>query len=85
MSPRMIVLIDHLPLLPEIVLLVGACVLMIADLYVKDQRRAVSYVIAQLVLIGCAASTAFVMWGAPGAKLYTVRQACSWPTPWRTC
>jgi len=70
MSPQMIALIDHLPLLPEAVLLVGACVLMIADLYVKDERRAASYVIAQLVLIGCAASTAFVMWGAPGAKLY---------------
>jgi len=70
MSPTMIALIDHLPLLPEVILLVGACVLMIADLYVKDERRGASYVIAQLVLIGCAASTAFVMWGAPGAKLY---------------
>ena len=70
MSPTMIALIDHLPMLPEALLLSGACVLMIADLYVKDERRGASYAIAQLVLIGCAAATAFVMWGSRAHEPY---------------
>ena len=69
-SPAVDSLIDHLPVLPEVVLLVGASALMIVDLYVKDPQRGVSYVFAQLVLLACAASSAFVLWGAPGARLY---------------
>ena len=69
-SPAVVSLIDHLPVLPEVVLLVGASALMIVDLHVKDPRRGVSYGLAQLVLLACAASSAFVLWGAPGARLY---------------
>ena len=68
--PAIVSLIDHLPVLPEVVLLVGASALMIVDLYVKDPRRSASYYLAQLVLLGCAASSAFVLWGAGGARLY---------------
>ena len=34
------------PILPEIVLLVGTCGLMLADLYVKDERRALTFWLA---------------------------------------
>ena len=61
---------DFLLALPELVLLAGACALMLADLFVKDPRRGVSIVIALLVLLGCAASTVFVMWGTGGKVAY---------------
>ena len=54
-------LLNHLPALPEAVLLVGACVLMIADTFVKDERRAPTYWIAQGTLGLCLAATLFVM------------------------
>jgi len=61
-------LVDHLPALPEIVLLVGACALMIFDLYVKHEGRAASAAFAQVVLYLCAAATVFVAWGSGGNK-----------------
>jgi NADH-quinone oxidoreductase subunit N len=61
---------DFILTLPEIVLLVGACVLMLADLQVKDEGRALSYALAQLVLLACAGSTVFVLWGTGGELLY---------------
>ncbi|MEW6688477.1 MAG: NADH-quinone oxidoreductase subunit NuoN [Pseudomonadota bacterium] len=60
---------DLLLALPEIVLLAGACTLMIADLYVKDERRAASTLLAQGVLAACAAATVFVLWASGGAPL----------------
>ena len=64
-----IAIIDHLPALPEAVLLLGACALMIFDLYVKDERRAATLVFAQVLLGLCAAATLFVVWGSGGARL----------------
>ena len=61
---------DFLIALPELVLLGGACALMIADLFVKDPRREASFIIAMLVLLACAASTVFVMWGTGGHLIY---------------
>jgi NADH-quinone oxidoreductase subunit N len=43
------------------VLLVGACVVMIADTFVKDERRALTYWIAQGTLGLCLAATLFVV------------------------
>ncbi|HXM81299.1 MAG TPA: NADH-quinone oxidoreductase subunit NuoN [Burkholderiales bacterium] len=63
-------LLDHIPALPEVLLLVGACVLMIADLYVKSERRDMSCLIAQAVLLLCAASTLFVQWVDGTTRLY---------------
>jgi NADH-quinone oxidoreductase subunit N len=63
-------IIDHLPALPEVILLVGACAVMIADLYVKDEAKRVTLGLAQAVLLLCAAATLFVVWGAPGSRLY---------------
>ena len=61
--------IDHLPALPEAIVLVGACALMIVDLYVKDERRAATLWFAQAILALSAAATLFVLWGAGAAKL----------------
>jgi len=61
---------DFLLALPELVLLAGACVLMIADLFVRDPRRETSFIIAMLVLLACAAATVFVMWGTGGKLDY---------------
>ncbi|MGQ0511383.1 MAG: NADH-quinone oxidoreductase subunit NuoN [Betaproteobacteria bacterium] len=62
---------DFLPALPEIVLLVGTCALMIVDLFIKDERRATSFILAQCVLLACAAATAFVLWGTGGKLVYS--------------
>jgi len=64
-----LVLIDHLPALPEALLLAGACAVMIVDLY-AGERRTASLVLAQIVLALCAAATLFVLWGSAGAKYY---------------
>jgi NADH-quinone oxidoreductase subunit N len=71
MTPVNTALPDFLPALPEIFLMVMACVVMIADLFVKSERRTVSYVLAQLTLAGCAALTLMVMIGTGGALIYT--------------
>jgi NADH-quinone oxidoreductase subunit N len=61
---------DHLPALPEALLLVGACVLMIADTYSKDERRRTSYWIAQGTLALCFLATLFVVFGSGANKYY---------------
>jgi len=61
MSPLGVLLLDHVPAAPEIVLLAGACAIMIADLYVKHEARRVSYAAAQVLLALCAALTLFVL------------------------
>src|SRR5574341_1211046 len=69
MSPmNWIIFLDHLPALPEGILLVGACALMIIDLYVKDERRVATLAAAQVVLALCAAATLFVIWGSNGSR-----------------
>ena len=63
-------LLDHLPALPEALLLAGTCALLIADLYGKDARRRLTLWLAQAVLGLCAASTLFVLWVSGGSKFY---------------
>jgi len=63
-------LLDHLPALPEALLLAGTCALLIADLYSKDPRRRLTLWLAQAVLGLCAASTLFVLWVSGGSKFY---------------
>ncbi|HZO02526.1 MAG TPA: NADH-quinone oxidoreductase subunit NuoN [Burkholderiales bacterium] len=64
-----IAFIDHLPALPEAILLIGACAVMIFDLYVKDERRRATLVFAQVLLLACGLATLFVLWGSGGARL----------------
>ena len=49
--------LDHLPAFPEVFLLVGACALMIGDLYVKSEHRAGSFWAAQAILAVCLLAT----------------------------
>jgi NADH-quinone oxidoreductase subunit N len=65
-----IAFIDHLPALPEVLVVLGASALMIFDLYVKAENRAATFWFAQLVLALAAAATVFVVWGSGGARLF---------------
>ena len=71
MTPVNTTLPDFLPALPEIFLLVMACVVLIADLFVKSERRTASYLLAHFTLLGCACLTLLVMFGTEGALMYT--------------
>jgi len=61
---------NYIVALPEIVLLAGACALMIVDLFVTDERRRASYWLAQMVLLACALATLRVWGGTGGALVY---------------
>ena len=63
-------LVDHMPAAPEAILLVGACAVMILDLYVKSERRGASLAAAQVVLALCALATLFVLWIAEERKYH---------------
>ncbi len=63
-------LFNHIPALPEVVLLAGTCVLMIADLYVRSERRTATYAIAQAVLLLCAVLTFFIQWVDGTSRIY---------------
>jgi len=71
MNPAHFALPDFLPALPEMFLLVMACAVMIVDLFVKSERRTVSYLLAQFTLVGCASLTLMVMIGTQGELTYT--------------
>ena len=63
-------IVNHIPALPEVVLLIGACVAMIADLRVKSERRTGTFVIAQVVLLACAVLTLFIQSVNGSSRLY---------------
>ena len=42
---------DYMPVLPEIVVLVGACVILLVDVWLGDDRRHVGYWLAQFTLL----------------------------------
>ena len=64
------VLLDHLPAAPEMILLAGACAVMIVDLYVKSERRTLSLALAQVVLALCVLTTSAVLVLSGGSKYY---------------
>ncbi len=61
-------LIDHIPALPEMLLLLGTCVVLIADLFVKSERRTGSFVAAQVVLLLCVIATLTIQWVSGTSK-----------------
>jgi NADH-quinone oxidoreductase subunit N len=63
-------IINHLPALPEVVVLLGACVLMLVDVSVKSERRVASFRLAQGILVLAAAATLFVQFVNGSSKLY---------------
>jgi len=62
--------LDLFPALPEVFLLLGACALMLADLFVRAERRGFTLGLALLILLGCALLTGAVAWGAQERTLY---------------
>jgi len=48
-----------LPAYPELFVLVMACVILIADLFISDARRVVTYALTQATLAGCFLITYF--------------------------
>ena len=66
----MIELLNHIPAAPEVVLLIGTCAIMIADLYVADEGRRATYAAAQFLLALCALLTLFVISQAPLGRYY---------------
>jgi NADH-quinone oxidoreductase subunit N len=62
--------LDFIVALPEIVLLAGACALMLVDLFVKSEDRRASFFMAQCVLLACAAATLFVLLGTGGVLIH---------------
>ncbi len=64
-------LVDHLPVLPEVLLLVGACAVMVLD--ARGGRRQASFFLAQLLLLACALATLWILqvqWDAGGSRLH---------------
>jgi len=61
-------LLDHLLVLPEALLLVGACTLVVVDARSHDPRRTLTLWLAQVTLGLCALASLFVMWGSGGDK-----------------
>jgi NADH-quinone oxidoreductase subunit N len=61
---------NHFPALPEVLVLLGACLLMLVDLHVKSERRVASFRMAQGILALAAAATLFIWWVDYPAKRY---------------
>lgn len=51
---------NYLPALPEIFVLTMACLILILDLYIRDQNRVVTYLAAQFTLVVAAVLTVYV-------------------------
>ena len=62
--------VDFIVALPEILLLAGTCALMLVDLFVKSESRRASYLMAQCVLLACAAATVFVLLASGGELVF---------------
>ena len=62
-------LVDHLPALPEVLLLLGACVVMIADLY-SGERRRLGYYLTLGTLASCVVLTFYVLGESEGTRYY---------------
>ena len=66
--------LDLILALPEIVLVAGACTLLLVDLFVKSEGRRASFATAQGVLLACAAATLFVLFGTAGQPVYAFQR-----------
>jgi NADH-quinone oxidoreductase subunit N len=53
------------PAYPEIFLLAMACVILVADLFISDEKRSITYFLTQATLVGCALITWFTASGDP--------------------
>ena len=62
------VILSHLRALPEMWLLLATCVLMIIDVYSRDERRRITLYGAQAVLAGCFILTLYVLYESEGTR-----------------
>jgi NADH-quinone oxidoreductase subunit N len=62
-------LLSHLRALPEMLLLVGTCALMLIDVYSKDPLRRVTLWGAQALLVLCSLASVYVLWESEGTRL----------------
>jgi NADH-quinone oxidoreductase subunit N len=53
--------LDYMPVLPEIVVLAGACIILLVDVWMDDQRRHMGYWLAQFTLLIAACVTIATM------------------------
>jgi NADH-quinone oxidoreductase subunit N len=60
--------LSHLRALPEVLLLVGTCVVMMIDVYSSDDRRRAMYYAAQAVLLLCFLATLYVLFESEGTR-----------------
>ncbi|HEY3076355.1 MAG TPA: NADH-quinone oxidoreductase subunit NuoN [Burkholderiales bacterium] len=60
--------LSHLRALPEMVLLISTCVVMIIDVYSKDERRRLTYYAAQATVLLCFLSTIYVLYESEGTR-----------------
>jgi NADH-quinone oxidoreductase subunit N len=67
---NLLTLIDHIPALPEMLLLLGTCVVLITDLFVKSERRTASFVAAQVVLLLCVIATCGIQWVSGASRFF---------------
>jgi NADH-quinone oxidoreductase subunit N len=65
-------ILDHLPALPEAIVLVGACALMLFDLHVKDERRGATLVFAQVILLAAALASLWILLAAGRPAKYLI-------------
>src|SRR5664279_1779588 len=56
---------DYVPALPEIVLLISACAVLLIDLFVAEPRRHISYWLTQLSVAATALATLYVFHKTP--------------------
>jgi len=63
-----------LPAVPEIFLLVAACVVLMVDVYLPERLRSVTYLLSQLTLLGCAILTVSAFQAAGSESLYTFNE-----------
>ncbi len=62
---------NFFPALPEMFLLIMGCVVMIADLFVKSERRTGSFLLAQGALLGCTLLTGSILVSTGGELIYS--------------
>jgi NADH-quinone oxidoreductase subunit N len=60
--------LSHLRAFPEALLLLGTCVVMMVDVYSKDERRRAAYYGAQATLLLCFISTLFILHESEGTR-----------------
>jgi NADH-quinone oxidoreductase subunit N len=64
--------LDYMPVMPEIVVLVGACVILLVDAWLDDSRRHVGYWLSQLTILVAACVTVRTMDSVPAHVFYNM-------------